>query len=274
MGALGPPRQHQARKVAAADRAWAVRATRGVALRASAPRAVTPCAFAMAASAARTVWPQLRLAKAVTLCVVAMAVGAMAGCTGSADIRFVSLHPKEIDPPETEVRQYQAQECYWWTDDAGDLHLAMKCARHDLLLGKLGRVDLDVSLTLGKPPAGRARNYDATAGKARALFFTPLQSVRLNSVTGIISVVMDDDGTMHGSFRIWMNTRAELQVLAFLPHNPGPMLCFGTYRAVEDAQRGAAIRAACESVNNRQPPLPTSAPATSESTPQPVDSRP
>lgn len=249
MGALAPPRQHRTRTSASAVRAPAVSATGTVSLRAC-------------------------VANAVTLCAVVMAVVATAGCTGSADIRFVSLHPKEIDPPGTEIWQYPAPECYWWTDDAGDLHLAMKCIRHNLLLGKLGRVDLGVSLTLGKPPAGRARNYDAAAGKARALFFTPLQSVRLNSVTGVISVVMDDDGTMHGSFRIWMNARAELQVLPFLPRNPGPMLCFGTYRAVEDAHRGAAIRAACESVNRPSPPPATSAPSASQSTSQPADSHP
>ncbi|MFH1417199.1 MAG: hypothetical protein ABII12_02815 [Planctomycetota bacterium] len=195
----------------------------------------------------------------------------VAGCTGSADIRFVSLDAKEIDPPPTTVFPFAAQECYWWIDAAGELNIAMRCRQRSLLLGKYGHVDFDMSLVLGDPPAGSGRNYKIGRRETRTFFLSAFHAQRLTSYSGIVGVTVKDDGTLRGSFRIWMKPQAELQMLSFFPQRPGPLLCFGTFEAVEDAPSGLKIRGHCESKGGKRSPRtdspPTTRPALSEDRP-------
>ncbi len=90
--------------------------------------------------------------------------------------------------------------------------------------------------------------------ETRTLFISALQRLRLTSQKGIVAVMVQDDGTMRGSFRIWMVSRRGLQLFSFLPRRPGRLLCFGTFHAVEDPERGQAIRAQCESRGWTRPP--------------------
>jgi len=205
-------------------------------------------------------------------CVIALGVIAVtwlaAGCTGSATARFVSLNPTAIDPPPAKVWPYDAQECYWWLDEAGDLNIALKCRRQHLLLGKYGRVDLDIAFTLGKPPAGSGRNYPVRRREIRTRFTSALHDMRLNSQAGIVAVMVQDDGTLRGSFRIWMTPRMELQLFSLFPQKPGRFLCFGEFHAVRNEERGKAIRAHCTFSSGSRPPREkqptTSQPATTQ----------
>jgi hypothetical protein len=194
-----------------------------------------------------------------------------AGCTGSATIQFVSLHHEEIDPPTTKVWRFDASECYWWLDDAGELNVAMKCRQHNLLLGHWGDVELDLSFVLGEPPAGSGRNYPIRRRHTRSRFVSALQSQRLTSQAGIVGVIVEDGGAIRGSFRIWMMPQKQLRLFDFFPQQSGQLLCFGTFHAVEDAARGRAIRAHCEAEGwtrparkpipvQKPPPVPTSRP--------------
>lgn len=192
-------------------------------------------------------------AGAIVVCAVVVVCGVV-GCGGSATIQFVSLHPSEIDPPGVMPSRFDAEACYWWVDEAGDLNIAMKCRRHNLLLGRYGRVALDLSLRLDEPPAGSGRNYRVGRSKARALFVSALHNLRLPSQGGIVGVTVGDDGTLRGSFRIWMKPQAGVRLFSFLPRRPGRLLCFGTFEAVKDAERGGAIRADCEAGGWTRPP--------------------
>lgn len=202
------------------------------------------------------------------LTAVLLAVG-LSGCTGSATLQFVSLHPSEIDPPPTTVWRLDAQECYWWLDEGGELNVAMSCKIRNALLGKYGRADLDMSLVLGAPPAGSGRNYPIRQYETRTVFVSALQSQRWNSQNGIVGVTVRDDGTIRGSFRIWMTPQAELQVMALLPDRLGPVLCFGSFQAVKEETRGKAIRVKCEGGGWTRPPRKAGIAAT-----QPSGSRP
>jgi hypothetical protein len=196
-----------------------------------------------------------------------LAVAAMtAGCNGSGDVRFVSLQAKEIDPPTTEVWQFPAQECYWWVDEAGDLNIALRCPKDNVFLGRFGHVDLDISFVLDKPPAGSGRNYRVTQRETRTLFVSAIQTLRLNSVSGIVGVTMKDDGTLRGSYRIWMLPQKTVDVFSLLPQDPGALLCFGTFRAVKNEERGKAIRTRCEAGGWVRGPRPTTRPATTQPT--------
>lgn len=193
-------------------------------------------------------------------CAGAVIACAAAGCGGTATIQFVSLHPTEIDPPGVTPSRFDAEACYWWVDEAGKLNVAMKCRRHHLLLGRYGRVSLDLSMRLDEPPAGSGRNYRVGRSKASAFFVSALHNLRIPSQGGIVGVTVGDDGTLRGSFRIWMKPRAGVRLFSFLPRRPGRLLCFGTFHAVKDAQRGAAILADCEIGGGVGPPRPKPSP--------------
>ena len=189
-------------------------------------------------------------------------------------MRFVSLQSKEIDPPTTEVWQFPVQECYWWVDDAGDLNVAMRCPRHNPMLGKYGRLDLDVSFVLDKPPAGSGRNYRIGNRETRTLFASALQNLRLISTSGIVGVTMRDNGVLRGSYRLWMRPQIETDLFAFFPRDPGALLCFGTFQAVKDEKRGRAIRARCESGGWDRGPRPTTRPTSQPAATQPAATQP
>lgn len=196
-----------------------------------------------------------RLASWIPRCLGFMlVVSHVAGCSGSATVRFVSLHATEIDPPPTTEWRYDAQECYWWIDEAGELNIALRCRQQSVLLGKYGRVDLDMSWVLGDPPAGSGRNYNIRGRETRTRFLSALHDLRLTSYRGIVAVTAREDGTLKGSFRIWMSPRAGVQFFSFLPQRPGPLLCSGSFHAVRDEKRGTAIRTYCESNGWARPP--------------------
>ncbi len=165
----------------------------------------------------------------------------MVGCTGTAKIGFVSLNSQSIDPPRVEPYTLEAQECAWWVDDAGNLNLAMRCRKQNLFLGSYGLVEVEISFALDTPPAGSGRDYPLRHREVRVVVRSALQHQRFTPISGIISVLVKDSEQMHGSFRIWMNTASEVGMLAFLPQRPGPVLCYGTYRAVHDPKRGKHI---------------------------------
>lgn len=163
------------------------------------------------------------------------------GCSGSARIGFVSLNTQSIDPPRVEPFEFSADECYWWTDDSGDLRIALHARQRNLLLGKLGVVDIDVSFCLGKPPAGLGRDYPLHQHEPRVMIRSVMQTQRFASVSGIASILVKPQDQLHGSFRILLNPVTEPGMLSILPVKPGPILCYGTFRAVRNAQRGIAL---------------------------------
>jgi hypothetical protein len=169
------------------------------------------------------------------------------GCSGRGTMQFVSLNMADIDPPPTKVWKFDAQESSWWIDDDGELNLTLMHRQRSLILGKLGHVDLGLSLVFNEPPAGRARNYKIAQREGRVLYRSALANQRFVPFTGIVSVIFSDGGVVRGSFRLWMAPVAEVSFLSFLPHRPGNLLCFGTFEAVHDARRGKRVRQFCES---------------------------
>lgn len=179
-----------------------------------------------------------RMATAASLLVVMFT---SMGCTGSARFGLVSLNTQAIDPPRVEPFEFSADECYWWTDDSGNLRIALHARQRNLFLGKLGVVDIDLSLCLDKPPAGLGRDYPLHHHEPRVTIRSVMQTQRFASVSGIASVLVKPRDQLHGSFRILLNPVAEASMLSILPSKPGPILCYGTFRAMRDAERGAGL---------------------------------
>ncbi len=189
------------------------------------------------------------------LIVLTALVAACAGCWGSAKIQFVSLHPTEIDPPSASVVRYDANKAYWWIDDEGQLNLAFRCIKHKLWLGRMGRVELLMSLVPGPPPAGSGRVYTIRHRETRTVLHGAADYQRCHSYNGVMDVLVDDERHVRGSFRIWMRPNEQFYLFSFVPRTTGALLCFGDYRAVHDPQRGRAIREICEAEGGRRPPL-------------------
>ncbi len=195
---------------------------------------------------------------AVAAAVLAMA---LAGCAGSATVQIVSLQPNAIDPPPARVWRYDADECYWWIDPADNLNVALRSHRHNLLLGRLGDVNLTLSFVFGKPPAGHGRNYAIRSQHTRTLIESALATQRFESYGGIAGVIVNDNGTLQGSFRIWTKQRPGFSPLMFLSGHPGNFLVFGSFHAVPDEHhKGRDIRQHTESGGWERPTVPKRVP--------------
>ncbi len=181
------------------------------------------------------------------------------GCVDPGVTRFVSLSPGDIDPPPPDVWEYPIKECYWWLDGEGEMNVAWRCERRQVLLGRYGEATLEVSLVLGRPPAGSGLNYRIGPREARTVFTSAMQNMRLVSSLGVAAVTTQEGRPLRGSFRIWMTAHTELQIFSLLPQQPQHMLCFGRFQAVHDPERGQAIRARCESGGWSRPPRATKA---------------
>jgi len=195
----------------------------------------------------------------------AVCVGVV-GCSGSgsAEIRMTPLSVSDIDPPTTDVTSFSASECYWWLDGVGDVNIAIRCTKQNLLLGKFGKQSLIISFALDEPPAGSGRNYKVRSRESRTVLGSPLMTQRFASYAGIVSTLVDDAETIHGSFRMLTKLRDDPGLLSFLPPSQGSVLVFGTYKAVRDADRGLAIRRESETygwgrsvkTKKKQSPMP------------------
>ncbi len=205
-----------------------------------------------------------------------IAISFSVGCTGSAAINYVALDMKEIDPPPAEAMRFDADECYWWIDeDTNELCVSMRCVQQKFWLGKYGRTEMLTSWVLGDPPAGSGRNYKIGPRETLTVFHTVLQSTLVGSYAGIVGLLMDDDNNIHGSFRIWTKPRAHQVTLSLLPHDKTSYLCFGTFEAVRNPERGKAIRNAVERFGGvRAPRLRTPPSATQPAGPPVPASQP
>jgi hypothetical protein len=173
----------------------------------------------------------------------------------------------DIDPPPAKVFEFEAGQCYWWKDAAGELNIAMKHERNNLLLGPLGSAELGLSLVFDKMPAGSGLDYRVRQRDVRTLFLSPVAAQRFNAFAGSVAVIVRDDGTLRGSFRIWMVPQMELCVFSFLPQRPGNVQCFGTFEAIRDEKRGRLIRDWTEAGGWARPARPpeTTRPAATQS---------
>lgn len=190
-----------------------------------------------------------------TVVLAVLLCGLMAvGCGGRAEISLISLNAQAIDPPRVEPSVFNADQCYWWVDEEGDLNLAMRSQWTTLILGRFVTNEFAMSLVLDKPPAGSGRDYRVGLRESRTILTSPLQTQRLFSTAGVICVLMDPGDATHGSFRIFMTPLQDQTAISILPYRPGPILCYGTFRATRDAERGMAIRHHCEEHGWLRPP--------------------
>jgi hypothetical protein len=192
-------------------------------------------------------------------------LGLLAGCQGSGQVQIAALNFQAIDPPEgppPRFWQLDLDRCYWWTDEVGHVWVALERDQRSLLLGEMGHLRFQLSLALGEPPAGRARDYRISRREMRVTArFGPAQS-RWVSMSGIVALYREPQDRLRGSFRL--DVSREVQQLLGGWGNAARYLMMGTFTAVHDEVAGRRIAADTESLGlEGEPPAtqPVSQPA-------------
>ncbi len=190
-----------------------------------------------------------------------LAAALTAGCSGNAQLQFVSTSLTAIDPPPPIVYRYDPQQCFSWVEDSGAFTIAMRFDNISPFSG-LGKLTLQMSYVLESPPAGTARDYAVGPREVRGCFDAPIGRNRFLSQRGIISVIKTKNG-FKGSFRVTLQHYPAASVLNLLPQRPGTYLLFGTFESVNDPVRCKQIRDVTEADGWTRPtrdPVPTSQP--------------
>ena len=202
-----------------------------------------------------------RWASGTWLSLAAAALALLIGCQGSGRVEVVALDYKAIDPPAPHCTGLNVDRCYWWSDEAGHVWVAME-RNQPWLFGRTHFV-FQLSLMLEKLPAGKARNYLIGKQELRAAArFGPAQS-RFVSLNGIVALYRESGERLRGSYRLQVARKTQ-----------GPLgnwssgsrhLMMGTFTAVHDEEAGRRIAADTEADGwERQTPesqpAPTSQP--------------
>ena len=189
-----------------------------------------------------------------------------AGCGGSGGgrVEVTALNYRAIDPPAPRFVRVEIERCYWWTDEAGQVWVAMERDKPWLLGPE--RFVFQLSLSLEKLPAGRQRNYRVTKRELRAVArFGPAES-RFVSLSGIVAIYHEPGDRLRGSFRLEV-AREVLQLLGQWSR-PSRYLMMGTFEAVRDEQRGRPIADQTEAFGWQREPPTTQSSATTQPMPQ------
>ncbi len=210
---------------------------------------------------------------------LALLVLPLAGCQGGGRVQVAALDFRAIDPPAPRFVQIPIDRCFWWTNEAGQVWIAME--RDQPLLIRPEHFVFQLSLVLERLPAGRERNYVVSKRELRGVARIGPAEGRYVSISGIVALYREAGDTLRGSFRMEV-TQESLGLLGWTA--PRRQLMMGTFRAVRDEGRGQAIVAQTEadgwernpttSPSTTQPAVPRGTPSTQRTTSQPGATHP
>ena len=180
------------------------------------------------------------------------------GCAGSGRIDLAALNYRDIDPPEPTYTTLPIQRCTWWTDERGQVWVAMQHERAVVLTGD--KLLFRLSLVLDALPAGRAKNYLVSRRELRAFArFGPAQA-RYTSLAGIVALYREDGDRLRGSLRLDVAQQAQQLLGGWTREQRHLML--GKFVAVPDDGWGRTLAAETEALGwQRDPPPPATQPA-------------
>ena len=159
-------------------------------------------------------------------------------------MQLVSLDLRRIDPPAPRALEVELAQCYWWTDEAGRLWIAMKRSTRPLLAPP-GEYSFLLSLRLDEGlPAGPAREYRVTYDTLRARVRVGPLEARYWSQGGIVAIYRERGHRLRGSLRI--RVRREVRSLLGRWTGMTNLLLLGSFTAVPDRLHGPPIAAATE----------------------------
>jgi hypothetical protein len=163
------------------------------------------------------------------------------GCAGT--IKVVSADFGKLPERAPLVRQYAVQRCVYWTDEDGQLCIAMTY-KNPFPLGNWGRKSVLMSLVLDAPPTGPARSYRANRTTLRMIASEGMAHRRWASRSGIVTVSRGWDGSLRGKFRFFAKEQSFWIFTGWRGRTHS--LVVGEFLAVEDATSGERILTASE----------------------------
>jgi hypothetical protein len=167
--------------------------------------------------------------------------GLLAGCGGTIRGHIVSQNMTNIrvEPTDAKSVRLDANECYWWVDEAGRVNIAGKGVKKSLLGGR--EQEFAISFTLGEPSQGVGKDYSLQRGKLLGYIKTHGNIYRFQNIYGILGSENRERDRIVAAYRC----SVQLQGAGLLGGWSGPVLflTYGTLKALPDSDgRGAAIQ--------------------------------
>jgi hypothetical protein len=179
----------------------------------------------------------------------------LAGCRTPGRVQLTALDFRNIDPPRAAFQEIKLDRCYWWTDDAGQVWIAMTRDKPWLLGAEYFRFRL--SLVLERLPRGKARNYLVSKRELRGVArFGPAEA-RLVSKGGVVALYREGEDRLRGSFRLQVRHQSPALLGVGGWTKPRQFLVLGTFDAVRHEERGRQIADETESQGWDRPPPAT-----------------
>jgi len=209
-----------------------------------------------------------RPARASIALVLTLTALCLAGCAGRAKIHTIALGSKRISTTGPLIVRTEPEQCYWWINDEGRLCVAMRRSGR-VPFGQLRGGEFLLSLDLGKPPAGTARDYKVDRRTLRMRRDAGYNHKRAASLRGIAAVWNFGRKTLKGRFRTTALRQSYLVLTGWRAE--AQVLMVGEFTAVHNRKKGEAILARTEEGGATRPPVRKSPPRR-RSSPSPTPS--
>ena len=190
----------------------------------------------------------------LALSVAATIICTLTGCHGRASVHVIPLDGRKISRTKPLIERITPRECYFWSNEKGELCIAMRSFRGSIL-GERFEKETIASFALGDPPAGSARNYAVSRRTARVVSDAGLSHTRAASLSGIVTVWNYGGDTLRGRFRFSAKQQAYSVLVGWGADSR--VLFMGEFTAVCDRQAGEKIlERTQEQGMERLPPQP------------------
>lgn len=123
------------------------------------------------------------------------------GCQGVGTLHMVPLDTRKIGLTDPLIITVHPRQCHAWLNDNNELCVSMRHKRRSIL-GRVFGGETTLSLVLGPPPAGDARDYPVSPHTLRARRRHGFSHVRATSINGAATVWNWEKPTVKGRFRI------------------------------------------------------------------------
>ena len=167
------------------------------------------------------------------------------GCGIALQANFfkADMNRISVEPTDAKILTIEADECYWWVENDGILHVAARGRTKSLLGPHLDR-DFDLSFVLGPASRGSGKDFSATSETARGMIRTASGIYRMRSAYGIVGIEHRPGNRIVGAYRMFVG----LQGVKYLGGwtQPNSFVLFGNFTAEENADRGREILRATE----------------------------
>ncbi len=177
----------------------------------------------------------------------------MTGCAGRANVQVVPLGTQRINTSGPLISELTPRECYYWTNDDGDLRVAMRSRKRSLFDRRLDQ-EFVLSFVFDDVPAAASRDYRFNRRTARCRTHAFIFHARSASLNGIATVWDYGKSTLRGRFRFY----AKIQTYHLLAgwRDDGNALYTGEFEAVADRRKGEAILAETEGTGMERSAVP------------------